>query len=213
MRPVTEIRQIRLRQMIDEVAEGNQARFAALIGRSRAQVGFWLTDPSKRHYKAMSHEMAREVEAEMRRRGWKQYVPGWLDTDPSSQVSGLDADILGVALTSMDRVIRARGLRMEGQLGKFAPVLAFAYEAARIEFPDGPPAPDTRAGKSRLKEFDRKVGAWLEGGIEDGSIGPFEPVVVGSEAGTGGSAAEGEAPAPGRKRAGARAGAASRART
>jgi len=190
MRPVTEIRQIRLRQMIDEVAEGNQARFAALIGRSRAQVGFWLTDPSKPHYKAMSHEMAREVEAEMRRRGWKQYVPGWLDTDPASHSTGLDTAMLGVALTSMDRVIRGKGLQMEGQLGKFPPLLAFAYEAARIEFPDGPPSPGTRAGKSRLKEFDRRVGAWLEGGIEDGSIGPFEPVVVGSEAGTGGSTAK-----------------------
>lgn len=213
MRPITEIRRDRLRQLIAEVADGNQARFAAMIDKSRAYVGFWLTDPAKPHAKAMGHDAAREVEAEMRRRGWKQYVPGWLDTDPSSHSTGLDVAMLGVALTSMDRVIRGKGLQMEGQLGKFAPLLKFAYEAARIEFPDGPPSPGTRAGKSRLKEFDRKVGAWLEGGIEDGSIGPFEPVVVGSEAGTGGSTAKGKATAPGRKRAGARAGAAEGART
>lgn len=170
MRPVTEIRQIRLRQMIDEVAEGNQARFAALIGRSRAQVGFWLTDPSKRHYKAMSHEMAREIEAEMRRQGWRQYCDGWLDTDPASQVSGLDVDILGVALTSMDRVIRARGLRMEGHLGRYAHVLAFAYVAAQLEFPSGPPSPDTPPGKAALKAFDRKVDEHLGGAIANGQI-------------------------------------------
>lgn len=184
MRPITEIRRDRLRQLIAEVADGNQARFAAMIDKSRAYVGFWLTDPAKPHAKAMGHEEARRVEARFGK------PAGWLDTDPASQVSGLDADILGVALTSMDRVIRARGLRMEGQLGRFAPVLAFAYEAARVEFPAGPPAPDTRAGKSKLVAFDRKVGAWLEGGIADGSIGPFEPVVVGGEAGPGGSAAK-----------------------
>lgn len=165
MRPITEIRRDRLRQLIAEVADGNQSRFAAMIGRSRAQVGFWLTDPSKPHFKALSHEMAREIEAEMRRRFGSRYVDGWLDTDPASQVSGLDVDILGVALTSMDRVIRARGLRMEGHLGRYANVLAFAYGAAQLEFPSGPPSPDTSTGKAALKAFDRKVDEYLGGAI------------------------------------------------
>lgn len=102
----------------------------------------------------------------------------------ASQVSGLDADILGVALTSMDRVIRARGLRMEGHLGTYAHVLAFAYEAARKEFPSGPPPADTRSGKSALRAFDKKVADWLDGGIADGSI------VVESQAGARGGEAK-----------------------
>ena len=69
----------------------------------------------------------------------------------SSHATGLDPSILGVALTSMDQVIRARGLRMERNLGKFTSVLNFAYELARMEFPSGPPAADTRAGKAALR--------------------------------------------------------------
>lgn len=164
MRPVTEIRRDRLRQLIAEVADGNQARFAAMIDKSRAYVGFWLTDPAKPHAKAMGHEEARRVEARFGK------PAGWLDTDPASQVSGLDADILGVALTSMDRVIRARGLRMEGHLGTYAHVLAFAYGAAQLEFPSGPPSPSTSSGKAALKAFDRKVDEHLGGAIANGQI-------------------------------------------
>lgn len=196
MRPISEIRRDRLRRLIDEVAEGNQARFAAMIDKSRAYVGFWLTDPAKPHAKAMGHEEARRIEARFSK------PAGWLDTDPASQFSGLDSAMLGVALTSMDKVIRDRGLRMEGHLGRYAPVLAFAYEAARSEFPSGPPMPDTRSGKSALRAFDKKVDAWLGGGLQSGSIGPFEPAAAGSTASTGRGAAEGKAAALGRRRAG-----------
>lgn len=193
MRPITEIRRDRLRELIAEVADGNQARFAAMIDKSRAYVGFWLTDPSKPHAKAMGHEEARRIEARFSK------PAGWLDTDPASQSAGLDSAMLGVALTSMDRVIRGRGLRMEGQLGRYAPVLAFAYEAALAEFPSGPPSPDTRPGKTALRAFDRKVDDWLGGGMADGSIGPLEAVAAGSEAGPGRGQAEGKKAAPGRR--------------
>ena len=193
MRPITDIRRDRLRQLIDEAAEGNQARFAAMIDKSRAYVGFWLTDPSKPHAKAMGHEEARRIEARFSK------PAGWLDTDPASQPAGLDPSMLGVALTSMDRVIRARGLRMEGALGTFAPVLAFAYEAALAEFPSGSPSPDSRSGKAALRAFDKKVDDWLVGGMADGSIGPLEAVVAGSAEGVASRPAKGKKAAPGRR--------------
>lgn len=185
--------------MIATVADGNQAAFAALIGKSRAYVGFWLADPSKPHAKQMGHEAAREIEAEMRRRFGKQYADGWLDTDPESHQAGLDTSMLGVALTSMDQVIRGRGLRMEGQLGRYAPVLAMAYEAALIEFPSGPPSPETRSGKATLRAFDKKVDEWLGGGIANGTIGPLEAVAEGSADGTGARQAKGTKVASGRR--------------
>ncbi|WP_298580487.1 hypothetical protein [uncultured Luteimonas sp.] len=52
IQPVTDTRRQRLRDLIDEVAQGNQARFATMIGKSRAYVGFWLADPTKPHAKA-----------------------------------------------------------------------------------------------------------------------------------------------------------------
>ena len=129
MRPITDIRRERLRQMIADVAEGNQSRFGEMIGKSRAYVGFWLTDPAKAHAKQISHEMARSVEAEMRRRGHREYADGWLDHDPDgqSQAAILDADRLGHALTAIDKVIRSRGLLLEGRLGTFKDLLAYAY--------------------------------------------------------------------------------------
>lgn len=117
---------------------------------------------------------------------------GLKDQSAMSQPMGLDLATLGAALTSMDRVIRSHGLRMEGYLGKFAPVLGFAYAAALEEFPDGPPSPDTRSGKAALRSFDRKVGEWLEGGLANGSIGPLEAVAETGEAGVGRRQAEGK---------------------
>lgn len=93
---------------------------------------------------------------------------------PASQSPGLDPDILGIALTSMDQVIRRRGLRMERHLGKFAPVLAFAYELAREAFPAGVPDPEKAEGKKALQAFDKQLDEFLGGGIADGSLGPFE---------------------------------------
>lgn len=116
-----------------------------------------------------------------------------------SQRAGLDTSMLGVALTSMDQVIRGRGLRMEGQLGRYAPVLAIAYEAALIEFPSGPPSPETRSGKAALRAFDKKVDEWLGGGIADGTLGPIEDDVGGRQAGPGRGKAERKAAGGGRK--------------
>jgi|GEM_PF-5919503 len=88
----------------------------------------------------------------------------------ASHPAQLDRAILGVALTATARVIEKRGLRMEGVLGTYAPVVAFAYELARDDFPSGPPSPDTRSGKVALRTFDQKVEDWLEGGLKDESI-------------------------------------------
>lgn len=74
IQPVTETRRARLRILIAEVANGSQSEFARLIGRSHAQVGFWLTDPSKPHAKNLSHESARAIEAKFGK------PAGWLDS-------------------------------------------------------------------------------------------------------------------------------------
>lgn len=74
IRPVTEVRRDRLRELIAEAANGSQAEFARRIGRSRAQVGFWLTDPAKPHAKQLSHETARNLETTFNK------PAGWMDT-------------------------------------------------------------------------------------------------------------------------------------
>lgn len=103
---------------------------------------------------------------------------GIKDGSFSSQTMGLNPEILGIALTSMDQVIRTRGLHMERQLGKFASLLGYAYEEAQTEFSSRLPDPATKAGKQALREFDKKLDDRLVGGIADGSLGPFEPATV-----------------------------------
>lgn len=120
MRPITDIRRDRLRQMIDEVADGNQAEFAGMIGKSRAYVGFWLTDPAKPHAKQISHEVAREVEATLTATKRGAYPPGWLDTDPQSQPVIPDMETLKWA----EGMVQSK----EAQRGKFEDIGDRAYE-------------------------------------------------------------------------------------
>lgn len=167
MRPLTEIRRERLRQLIDEVADGNQSQFANDIGRSRAQVGFWLTDPSKPHFKAMGHEIAREIERHFAK------PAGWLDHDPKSQAARLDIDRLGHALTAVDKVVRDRGLALEGRLGTFRHLVAYAYELQEDDdlFPSGisdatPPA--------EREQYDKRISDELGGMIRSGEIEAVE---------------------------------------
>lgn len=190
MRPITDIRRDRLRQMIDEVADGNQAQFAEMIGKSRAYVGFWLTDPSKPHAKQISHEVAREVEAEMRRRGNKQYAAGWLDSADESHSEIPDPDRLGHALTSIDKVIRKKGLVMEGRLGKYRKLLAYAYALQDDElFPNG--ISDSTSPAER-KRYDDKVLSELGGMMKRGEVETVRKAATGSVAGTGAGAAKGK---------------------
>ena len=73
-KPVTEVRRDRLKELIAEFAEGNQAEFSRQIGKSRAQVGFWLTAPDKPHAKQMSHATVRALESKFGK------PTGWMDT-------------------------------------------------------------------------------------------------------------------------------------
>lgn len=79
----------------------------------------------------------------------------------SSQPVGLDPDKIGVALTSMDRVIRKRGLKMEGKLGTYAGVLAFAYELLNEFFPNG-------VAPSQRRRYDELVELQLGGVSHEG---------------------------------------------
>ncbi|KAF1711081.1 hypothetical protein CSC70_03910 [Pseudoxanthomonas kalamensis DSM 18571] len=178
MRPITDIRRARLRQLIDELFDGNQAAFAESIGKSRAYVGFWLADPAKPHAKQISHATAREVEA-------KAMKPaGWLDVDEAASQSVIpDPAILGIALTSVDKVARDRLIRIEGQMGVLAPVVMYAYALAMRTFAGKLPVRGTVRGDKALDDFDRKVAENLGEGIESGSLGPLEYVAGRSKKG------------------------------
>ena len=147
MRPITDIRRDRLRQLIDEAAEGNQARFAAMIDKSRAYVGFWLTDPSKPHAKAMGHEEARRIEARFGK------AAGWLDTDPESQPAGLDLETLRIALVALKEAAKAEDVEID--LYDSAPIIAYAYRERR--------AMRSKPTKAELREFDNRIRAKLQG--------------------------------------------------
>lgn len=96
----------------------------------------------------------------------------------SSQGAGLDPDKIGHALTSMDRVIRKRGLKMEGALGTYAGVFAFAYELLNDFYPNGV-APNQR------RRYDELVELQLGGVSHEGKRSSEEA----SEKSAGGSAA------------------------
>lgn len=100
MRPLSEIRRKRLRQLIDEVADGNQSQFANAVGRSRSHVGTWLTDPAKPHARPITDATARELEQTFAKPKY------WLDRDPWSQDSIPDLAIL----TTAEELVRAKEL-------------------------------------------------------------------------------------------------------
>jgi hypothetical protein len=79
----------------------------------------------------------------------------------SSQSTGLDEDKIGHALTSMDRVLRKRGLKMEGALGTYARLLIFAYELANEFYPDG-------VAPSQRRRYDELVELQLGGVSHEG---------------------------------------------
>lgn len=92
MRPVTEIRRQRLLELIRDQAEGNASAFGRMIGKSRAQVGFWTAEPGKPGAKNISHPTARAIERTFSKPN------GWMDTDsataPASQPTIPDAEIM-----------------------------------------------------------------------------------------------------------------------
>lgn len=145
MRPLTDIRRDRLRQLIGEVAEGNQAAFAKMVGKSRAYVGFWLADPAKPHAKQISHTEARALEARFSK------AAGWLDTD--SQSAGLDLGILQVALVALKEAAAAEELEID--LFESAPIIAFAYRE-RLGMRSKPT-------KAQLRDFDKRIREQLRG--------------------------------------------------
>ncbi len=170
-------------------SEWTHQSLAEHLGVSPGRVSQWATNRG-----AIPADRAIEVAEALSTRP-ELVSPAWgrlKDQFLASQSAGLDAAMLGVALTSMDRVIRNRGLRMEGNLGRYAPVLALAYAAAAIEFPDGMPSPDSRAGKAALVSFDRKVSEMLEGA--GGSVGTIEDegTAAGGSTGAGSSAPKGK---------------------
>ena len=75
MRPITDIRRERLADLIREFSEGNSAAFSRLIGRSRAQVGFWTAKPGKPGAKNLSHATARALERQFNK------PHGWMDAE------------------------------------------------------------------------------------------------------------------------------------
>lgn len=104
---------------------------------------------------------------------------------PASQPAVLDPEMMGTALTSLDKVIRGRNLKMETQLGKFAKLLIYAYEVQEDLFPGGVPE-DKRA------RYDQVIDDRLGGGIQDGSFGTLEVVAGGGKKGAGPGQAKGK---------------------
>lgn len=105
MRPLPDIRRDRLRQLIREMAGGNAAAFGRLIDKDRRQMSAWLREPDKPGAKNLSHDSAREIEANcLKPSGWLDTQPEGASNDPalSQQVShfaGIDPDILHEAET------------------------------------------------------------------------------------------------------------------
>lgn len=102
MRPVSDIRRDRLLELIKEHAEGNAAAFGRLIGKSRAQIGFWTAKPGKPGAKNLGSTTARALE--------KQFMKpnGWMDSDSAtslpSQPTIPDAEIM----TDAEIMVRGR---------------------------------------------------------------------------------------------------------
>lgn len=171
--------------MLIDMTESIGARLRLLRGSMTQPEFAKIAGTSKQHVSRIEGGLIREPSPALLER-WARHFGvrvEWLITGQGpreapaqavSQPMGLDLDILGIALTSMDQVIRRRGLRMERHLGKFAPVLAFAYELAREAFPAGVPDPEKAEGKKALQAFDKQLDEFLGGGIADGSLGPFE---------------------------------------
>jgi hypothetical protein len=99
--------------------------------------------------------------------------PGYLvsplhDAPSPSQPPIPDPDRLGLALTAIDRVIRERGLVMEGRLGTFSGLLSFAYLLQ--EDPELFPNGFVESTAAERKKYDAKVKKELGGLIRSGQV-------------------------------------------
>lgn len=107
MRPLTDIRRDRLRELADECGGGSA--LARKIEKDRRQVSAWLADPGKPGAKNPSNSTARWIERKcLKPSGWLDHESGANDqsaiAEPGavSQLVGLDADILITAAGWVD---------------------------------------------------------------------------------------------------------------
>lgn len=111
MRALTDIRRARLRELIAEQAEGNASAFGRMIGKSRAQMGFWTAEPDKPGAKNLSHTTARALERQFSK------PVGWMDTDPdaaqASQPARPDMDTIVGTVTLLSHYLELVGLPPE----------------------------------------------------------------------------------------------------
>lgn len=89
MKTIHDIRRARLRQLIDEQANGSQADFSRRMNKSPKQTSAWLRDPEKNGAKNLRDTSARAIEQAF-------HLPrGWLDTDPAAVKAEQPAPISG----------------------------------------------------------------------------------------------------------------------
>lgn len=117
MRPLTDIRRDRLRELADEFGGGSA--LARKIDKDRRQVSAWLADPDKPGAKNPSNSTARWIERKcLKPSGWLDHESGTAiaEPGPASQPMGLDADILITAAAWVDFEI-GMGDKVDGREG------------------------------------------------------------------------------------------------
>jgi transposase-like protein len=111
MKSIVEVRQGRLAQLVRET--GGQAALATKIGKDKNQIYQWLRPEGSRYYRALSGEVAREIELACGK------ATNWMDsdTDPSapSQPAGLDIGKLTLVLAVVDGAIEDSKKRVPGE--------------------------------------------------------------------------------------------------
>lgn len=84
MKPVSEIRRLRLRELVDQV--GSQVAVADKLRKNKNQVYQWLLDPSQDGARNIGPTSARVIEAAFK-------MPhGWMDSDPAHSATLPPAD-------------------------------------------------------------------------------------------------------------------------
>jgi hypothetical protein len=119
MRPISEVRRARLRELVEENV--TQVAVADRLGKNKNQIYQWLLDPDKDGARNIRDDTAREIETAFSKpRGWMDSDPAQSDRWPSANQGSAQSPLARLDQSMIDPVVGWAKANVAAALGNEA---------------------------------------------------------------------------------------------